>query len=130
MTRAVSESVNEERMRMKMKDLVKVQGNIAYVRDIDWSLSKSAIYSKAAAGTLVGIGAETRKGFVDMSLRTHSEAIDLNKALSRVAERVGGSGGGHPMAAGAMVPEGKFLQFVQELDSTISEQLNEKTADY
>ncbi|MGA2572746.1 MAG: DHHA1 domain-containing protein [Candidatus Methanomethylicaceae archaeon] len=129
-TRAVQESINEEWMRKKMKDLVKVQGNVAYVRDIDWSLSKSAIYSKASAGTLVGIGAETRKDFVDMSLRTHSEAIDLNKALSQVAERVGGSGGGHPMAAGARVPKGKFQQFVQELDSAVSEQLKQKTADY
>jgi RecJ-like exonuclease len=129
-TRALSESINEEWMRKKMKDMVKVQGNVAYVRDIDWSLSKSAIYSKAAAGTLVGIGAETRKDFVDMSLRTHSEAIDLNNALSLVTERIGGSGGGHPMAAGARIPEGKFQQFVQELDSVVSEQLNQKTEDY
>jgi len=99
---------------------VKVVGKVAYVLDIDWSLSKSAIYSRAQTGALVGIGAETRDKYIDMSLRTHSDKLDLNGMVIAITQKIGGSGGGHPMAAGAKVPKEKFKIFVEELNHWIS----------
>jgi single-stranded-DNA-specific exonuclease len=128
--RAISEAIREEEMRGHVKEVVKVVGEVAYVLDIDWSLSKSAIYSKAQTGALVGIGAETRDGFIDMSLRTHSERLDLNEMTIAITEKIGGSGGGHPKATGARVPKDKFKLFIEELNHSISEALKVSTAEY
>ena len=118
--RAISEAIREEEMRGHIEEVVKVVGKVAYVLDIDWSLSKSAIYSRAQTGALVGIGAETRDRYIDMSLRTHSDKLDLNGMVIAITKKIGGSGGGHPMAAGAKVPKEKFKIFVEELNHWIS----------
>ncbi|MDD1764798.1 MAG: DHHA1 domain-containing protein [Candidatus Methanomethyliaceae archaeon] len=118
--RAISEAIREEEMRGHIEEVVKVVGKVAYVLDIDWSLSKSAIYSRAQTGALVGIGAETRDKYIDMSLRTHSDKLDLNGMVIAITQKIGGSGGGHPMAAGAKVPKEKFKIFVEELNHWIS----------
>jgi single-stranded-DNA-specific exonuclease len=128
-SRAISEAIREEEMRGHIKEYVKVVGEVAYVLDIDWSLSKSAIYSKAEVGALVGIGAETRGGFIDMSLRTHLERLDLNGMVIAITQKIGGSGGGHPMAAGARVPKEKFKIFVEELNRWISAALKGSAVD-
>lgn len=127
--RAISEAIRDEEMRGHIKEVVKTVDKVAYVLDIDWSLSKSAIYSKAEAGTLVGIGAETRNGFIDMSLRTHSDKLDLNGMAIAITQKIGGSGGGHPMAAGARVPKDKFKNFMEELNLRISVALKESAVD-
>ena len=121
--RAIAEAIRDEEMRSQVKEVVKMVGEVAYVLDLDWSLSKSAINSKALTGALVGIGAETRREFIDMSLMTHSEILDLNRMVIAITEKVGGSGGGHPKAAGARVPREKFQLFVEELNRLISEAL-------
>ncbi|MBC7130724.1 DHH family phosphoesterase [Candidatus Bathyarchaeota archaeon] len=68
------------------------------------------------AQTAVGIAGETRGKMIDMSIRTCNEKIDLNKILRRITPKLGGSGGGHPQAAGARIPEEKFNEFVKELN--------------
>jgi len=117
--RAVSEAIKDEWMRTSIKELVRVEGSLAYVLDVDWSLSKGAIYARAQAGSKVGIGAETRKGFVEMSLRTTSDTIDLNRILIEITPAFGGSGGGHPKAAGARVPEGRWREFLVALNRAV-----------
>jgi RecJ-like exonuclease len=128
--KAVSEALKDEWMRTKMKELVKLEGAVAYVLDADWSLSKGAIYARAEAGAEVGIGAETRKGFVEMSLRTPSEVIDLNRILGEITPALGGSGGGHAKAAGARVPLDRWQQFLSELNSAINLTRSGSTVEY
>lgn len=128
--KAVSAAIIEEDMRKRIKDLVKVVGNIAYVIDLDFSLGKSAVYANAFTEAVVGIGAESRKGFIEMSLRTQSEAVDLNRILAKLTEKIGGSGGGHPKAAGARIPTEKFHQFITELDNSIIENLKMYNVEY
>ncbi len=127
--RAISEAILEEEMRKRIKENVRVIGNVAYVLDIGWALGKSAIYARAEASALIGIGAETRKGFIDMSVRTES-GFDLNVNLAVLGERLGGSGGGHPKAAGARVPVERFEEFIRELDSTVNAFLRGNAVDY
>ncbi|MGC8937088.1 MAG: DHHA1 domain-containing protein, partial [Candidatus Methanomethylicaceae archaeon] len=128
--RAISETMVEEDMRKVIEEEAKVLGNIAYVIDLKWSLGKSAIYARAAKNVMIGVGAESRKDFVDMSLRTPIEWLELNKYVIEIAGRLGGSGGGHAKAAGARVPRERFKEFLEELNSAIVSKNRNKTVEY
>lgn len=128
--KAISASIVEEDMRKRIKEEFVLRGNVAYVIDLGWSLGKSAVYSKGLAGALVGIGAEHRKDYVEMSLRTHSDSIDLNLMLKRITAKMGGMGGGHPKASGARIPREKFSQFIAELNEAIIEKKKEHNEEY
>lgn len=128
--KAIAEAIAEEEMRNRIKEVVKVVGRVAYVLNLQWSMGKSAVYARAYGKALVGIGAETRKGRVDMSLRTFSDQINLNELLQRITPKYNGSGGGHPKAAGARVPEGDFFEFLKDLDASILEIERKRTVEY
>jgi RecJ-like exonuclease len=128
--KAIAEALKDEWMRTKVKELAKLEGAVAYLLDADWSLSKGAIYARAETDAQVGIGAETRKGFVEMSLRTPSDVIDLNRIVSEITPALGGSGGGHPKAAGARVPLEKWQQFLSDLNGAIEMACAGRTVDY
>ena len=53
-----------------------------------------------------------------------SKGLDLATALRSAAESVGGVGGGHAVAAGATVPEGKRDEFLSSCDSIIGKQVS------
>jgi RecJ-like exonuclease len=55
-------------------------------------------------------------------LMSASGGIDLAKALEKASGEVGGFGGGHPVAAGASIPEGSEEKFIAALDTIIGEQ--------
>jgi len=122
---AIENSRREEEIIKTLKEQIQVYGRIAYTVDIPFSLGKTAIYARAIAKVPVGIAGERRKGFIDMSLRTCERSIDLNSMLRHIAPNLGGSGGGHPQAAGARIPEEKFSKFIQELDEAVKATLKE-----
>ncbi|MEM1513844.1 MAG: DHH family phosphoesterase [Candidatus Thermoplasmatota archaeon] len=45
--------------------------------------------------------------------------INLGKAFKRAAEKVGGIGGGHQIAAGAKIKKEKLMEFLEELDKEL-----------
>ena len=51
------------------------------------------------------------------------KGLHLAEAIKKAAEIVGGSGGGHSIAAGAQIPRGKEYEFLEELDRIIGNQL-------
>lgn len=51
------------------------------------------------------------------------KGINLAEACRAAAQSVGGQGGGHPVAAGATVPEGKEEEFLAEADRVVGQQL-------
>lgn len=59
-----------------------------------------------------------------VTYRLVEKGIHLAKALRQAAERVGGIGGGHSVAAGATIPEGKELEFLKLLDEIIGKQIS------
>jgi RecJ-like exonuclease len=67
------------------------------------------------------------KGSVKVSSRgtKHliSKGLDLSAALKKAAEKLGGVGGGHAVAAGATIPEDKEEEFVKAVDAIIGLQL-------
>ena len=51
------------------------------------------------------------------------KGLDLSSAMRRASESVGGTGGGHNIAAGATIPPGKEADFLAEIDRIVSAQL-------
>ncbi len=118
--RALMETVSEEEMRLSIKDQAKALENIAYVINPKGSLTRAATYVKAYLRKPVGIAIETRRNIAILSVRCSSRKINLNVLLRRVALEFEGSGGGHPLAAGARIPLEKLDMFLKKLDNEIA----------
>jgi len=52
------------------------------------------------------------------------KGLDLSSVMSECSEEVGGEGGGHDIAAGALIPHGKEEEFLNEVEKKIDSQLN------
>jgi RecJ-like exonuclease len=117
-------AIFEEALRLRVKKEVTSLQNLAYVIDPKGYMSKSAIYAASYGMRGVGIAAEYRnhKDVYDMSLRSR-ENVDLNRLLKTIALKHGGTGGGHASAAGARIPAGSFMQFLQDMDAAIGKEL-------
>jgi RecJ-like exonuclease len=55
-----------------------------------------------------------------------SKGMDLSVAIRSAAEKVGGVGGGHNIAAGATIPEKRKEEFLDALDSIVGNQLTSR----
>ena len=115
-------AINEEKIRLFVKENVKVLRNSAYIVNTNNSISKAAIYAASYGHREVGIAAEyhERKGVYDLSIRSRGN-VDINHILRSVAPEFGGSGGGHPVAAGARIPEGSLEVFLRAFDARLGE---------
>ncbi len=116
---AILTTREEDSILQKIKNKVQVHNHVAYVIGIPFSMGKTAIYARGVSDSLVGIACEYRNEMIDMSLRAVEKSIDLNQILRRLAPEVGGSGGGHPSAAGARIPKEKLYSFIEKLDNAI-----------
>jgi len=121
-------AINEEKIRLFVKENVKVLKNSAYIVNTNNSISKAAIYAASYGRREVGIAAEyrERKGAYDLSIRSRGE-VDVDRLLRSVAPRFGGSGGGHPLAAGARIPENFLDAFLRAFDKKLGEAQEIKT---
>jgi len=115
-------AINEEKIRLFVKENVEVLKNSAYIVNTNNSISKAAIYAASYGQRDVGIAAEyrERKGVYDLSIRSRGK-VDINRILRSVAPKFGGSGGGHPVAAGARIPEDSLEVFLRAFDARIGE---------
>jgi single-stranded-DNA-specific exonuclease len=70
----------------------------------------------------------TENGSVKISARGTAELIsrglDLSVAIRESAMRAGGSGGGHKIASGGLIPTGNEKAFLESADAIIGRQLN------
>jgi RecJ-like exonuclease len=119
---AVIASRKEEELKDDVRLKVVKLRNLAYVRDINGYMSKAAIYAASIGNANVGISCEYRshKHVYDISVRRRNGDVDLNTILRRVAPDHGGTGGGHPFAAGARIPEKELEAFLYRLDNEIN----------
>ena len=51
------------------------------------------------------------------------KGLDLSSIMSECSKKVGGEGGGHDIAAGALIPRGKEEEFLEEVEDMIESQL-------
>jgi Single-stranded DNA-specific exonuclease len=76
------------------------------------------------------IGLATSEQGIKVSARGNHDLIvrglNLAKAIGEAAAEVGGTGGGHDIAAGATIPTGREMEFLSLLDRKIGEQINGK----
>jgi RecJ-like exonuclease len=76
------------------------------------------------------IGLATSEQGIKVSARGNHDLIvrglNLAKAIGEAAAEVGGTGGGHDIAAGATIPAGREPEFLALLDKKIGEQINGK----
>jgi single-stranded-DNA-specific exonuclease len=83
--------------------------------------------SREVDETKVVVGFAYSEGKVKVSCRGNAELVqnglNLSDAVRTAAERVGGVGGGHSIAAGATIDVGREEAFLLELDAVLSQQL-------
>jgi single-stranded-DNA-specific exonuclease len=115
-------AINEEKIRLFVKENVRVLRNSAYIVNTNNSISKAAIYAASYGQRELGIAAEyrERKGAYDLSIRSRGD-VDVNRLLRSIAPKFGGSGGGHPLAAGARIPENFLDAFLRAFDTELGE---------
>ncbi len=72
--------------------------------------------------------AQTTQGDLKVSARGTQDLVrsglDLADAMSACAKAVGGIGGGHNVAAGATIPSGAKLEFLELVDAVVGRQLS------
>jgi RecJ-like exonuclease len=117
--RSIKQAELDEKLRIWVKENLKINGQVAYVFNPPGSVGRAANYAKIYGGVKVGVGIEERKDMLVMSLRSSGEC-DLNTMLRKLSKRLGIYGGGHPSAAGARVPKDIFAKFIEELNRELS----------
>ena len=110
-------SLLEEELRLYVKKNVISMSLVSYVINAKGYMSKSAIYAASYGKTPIGISAEYRdkKDVYDLSLRSRN-GIDINIITRKASKFAGGTGGGHPMAAGARIPSNMLEKFLTQLN--------------
>jgi RecJ-like exonuclease len=107
-----------------VRKTVEIMDGIGIVRDVPrgYSPTKSAKLALGVTGQPLCLSTRRKKRrFVDVSARKLSTfSLDLNRTMRTIAPRFGGSGGGHPTAAGARVPEKHFDKFLDAIKKEVA----------
>jgi len=101
---------------------MKVSKNLAHMEVLDSGASGAVNFVLGFSGKDVGIAYKERvdKGIYAVSVRgSPSCKTHLGRLLSSVAADLGGSGGGHDRACGAVIPKRKMKKFLQEMNSRL-----------
>lgn len=96
-------------------------GNVGYILKLDHFgfRGPTALFAATATDTPVGVAVFERKSHFDITMRARDPSIKLNVIADKAAREVGGSGGGHPSAAGARIPMARLKDFLKKADSLI-----------
>lgn len=126
---AIEASHLENELRLRIQGQVVRMSNLSYVVNPDGFISKAAIYARVYGHTPVGVACEyhSSKDAYDISARAIGDH-DLNRAVSLAASKYGGTGGGHPQAAGGRIPAPKLMEFLKYLDSLLGDHMDKNQA--
>ena len=104
-----------------IKRKVETFERIGYVIDLPsyGFRGSSALFAATVTNSPLGICAHTREKYIDITMRTRDYGLKLNVLAEQAAETVGGSGGGHPHAAGAKIPKNTFKDFLKALNDVM-----------
>jgi RecJ-like exonuclease len=106
-----------------VRGAVEIIDGIGIVRNVPrgFSPTKSAKLALGVTGQPLCISTRSKKQHVDFSARKLSTfSLDLNITFRTIAPRFGGSGGGHPTAAGARIPQKHFDEFLEALRKEVA----------
>ena len=122
LVKSAKEAVNREfELYRVIKKKAKSIGSVGYILDLPsfGFRGPSALFAATVTNKPVGISAHTREKYIDITIRTRDYSLSLNDLAERSAEFVGGSGGGHPHAAGAKIPKGSFQEFLKKFNELL-----------
>jgi len=107
----------------KVKKSMKMMKNLAYMEVLDSGASGAVNFVLGLSGKDVGVAYKERVdyGIYAVSVRgSKSCKIHLGRIVNPLATKLGGSGGGHDKACGAVIPKLKIKQFLKEFNAKIS----------
>ena len=109
-------------MIAKVKKGMKTMKNLGYMEILDSGASGAVNFVMGLSGKDVGVAYKERvdHGIYAVSVRGSKNCkVHLGKIVNLLATSLGGSGGGHDKACGAVVPKPKIKKFVTELNKQI-----------
>jgi archaea-specific RecJ-like exonuclease len=107
----------------KVKQGMKTMKNIGYMEIMDSGASGAVNFVLGLSGKNVGVAYKERvdHGIYAVSVRgSKSCKIHLGKIVNILATELGGSGGGHDKACGAVIPKLKINSFLKELNKRLN----------
>jgi archaea-specific RecJ-like exonuclease len=109
-------------MIAKVKQGMKTMPNLGYMEILDSGASGAVNFVMGLSGKDVGVAYKERvdHGIYAVSVRGSKNCkVHLGKIVNLLATSLGGSGGGHDKACGAVVPKPKIKKFITELNKKI-----------
>ncbi len=106
----------------KVKSSMKTKKNLGYMEILDAGASGAVNFVMGLSGKKVGVAYKERvdHGIYAVSIRGSKECkVHLGKIVNKLATELGGSGGGHDKACGAVIPKPKINKFITELNKKI-----------
>jgi len=110
-------------MIAKVKTGLKTMKNLGYMEITDAGASGAVNFVLGLSGKDVGVAYKERvdHGIYAVSIRgSKSLKTHLGKIVNILATDLGGSGGGHDKACGAVIPKAKIKTFVKELNKKLN----------
>ena len=109
-------------MIAKVKKGMKTMSNLGYMEILDAGASGAVNFVMGLSGKDVGVAYKERvdHGIYAVSVRGSKNCkVHLGRIVNILATDLGGSGGGHDKACGAVVPKAKIKKFITELNKKI-----------
>jgi len=109
-------------MIAKVKQGMKTMKNLGYMEILDAGASGAVNFVMGLSGKDVGVAYKERidHGIYAVSVRGSKDCkVHLGKIVNTLATSLGGSGGGHDKACGAVIPKPKIKKFITELNKKI-----------
>ncbi|CUR51661.1 DHHA1 domain protein [Nitrosotalea devaniterrae] len=106
----------------KVKDNMKKMKNLSYMEVTDSGASMAVNFVLGLSGKEVGVSYKLREeqGIYAVSVRgAKSCKVHLGRIVNQLATDLGGSGGGHDKACGAVIPKEKIGLFLKKFNSKL-----------
>lgn len=103
----------------KVKDNMKKMKNLSYMEVTDSGASMAVNFVLGLSGKEVGVSYKLREeqGIYAVSVRgSKSCKVHLGRIVNQLATELGGSGGGHDKACGAVIPKEKMGMFLKKFN--------------
>ena len=107
----------------KVKDNMKTMKNLAYMEVTDSGAAMVVNFVLGMSGKDVGVSYKLRedRGIYAVSVRgSRSSKVHLGRIVNALASELGGSGGGHDKACGAVIPKEKINIFLKKFNSKLA----------
>ncbi|MGI0018596.1 MAG: DHHA1 domain-containing protein [Nitrosotalea sp.] len=106
----------------KVKDNMKKMKNLSYMEVTDSGASMAVNFVLGLSGKEVGVSYKLREeqGIYAVSVRgAKSCKVHLGRIVNQLATELGGSGGGHDKACGAVIPKEKIGLFLKKFNAKL-----------